>query len=81
MNAYVPDSNGLKISHPARKPFPCATQAGTGERQTEQCTCRECNSKGRSAIRCVFDSDGRWLIHWKEGNGDEWVGTYRLIPC
>jgi hypothetical protein len=29
----------------------------------------------------VFDDKGRWLVHWREANGEEWVGTYRLIPC
>ncbi|QPC93544.1 hypothetical protein [Mesorhizobium sp. INR15] len=59
----------------------CVNAAGLGERPTEPCTCRECGTQGRTAKRAVFDNEGRWLVHWLEKDGEEWVGTYRLIPC
>lgn len=65
-----------------RKGQPCLCAVGLGERETDHlpCRCRD-NLKGRSAIRAIFDGEGRWLIHWKEADGEEWVGTYRLMPC
>jgi hypothetical protein len=61
---------------------PCLCAAGLGERDTENVPCRmRDNIKGRSAIRAIFDGEGRWLVHWKEADGKEWVGTYRLMPC
>ncbi len=60
--------------------LPCVTCTGLGERDPYACTCRD-NAKGRSALRAVFDNEGRWLVQWREKDGEEWVGTYRLIPC
>lgn len=65
-----------------RKGLPCVCAAGRGERNTEDVPCKmRDGSRGRGAVRAVWDSDGRWLIHWKEASGEEWVGTYRLVPC
>lgn len=79
MNAHTPTKT-LK----GKGSFPCVQATGLGERDTGNCTCRECDKtayRGRSAVRAIFDSNGRWLVHWREADGEEWVGTYRLIPC
>lgn len=60
--------------------LPCVCAAGLGERNPGNCACRD-GLKGASPIRAVVDGNGRWLVHWREKNGDEWVGTYRLLPC
>lgn len=64
-----------------RKGFPCICAAGRGERNTEDapCECRD-GYKGRSALRAAYDVQGRWMIQWREADGKEWVGTYRLLP-
>jgi hypothetical protein len=71
-----------KTTPTRKKKQPCVCAAGVGMRDTDNipCRCRD-DLKGRNAIRAIFDSNGRWLIHWREKDGEEWVGTYRLIPC
>lgn len=64
-----------------KKQFPCVCAAGLGERRTEGIPCKlRDDHKGRRAIRAAFDDAGRWLIQWRESDGEEWVGTYRLLP-
>ena len=59
----------------------CAPCAGVGERDPMKCTHEQPDDfKGRSAIRATYDSEGRWMVQWKEATGEEWIGCYRLIP-
>jgi hypothetical protein len=60
---------------------PCVICSGLGERDPAKCTHAAMLESKRSAIRAIYDADGRWLIHWREKDGKEWVGTYRLMPC
>jgi hypothetical protein len=64
------------------KSFPCVECAGVGERDPENCTHGKFYDgyKGRGALRAAYDSQGRWMIQWREADGTEWVGTYRLLP-
>lgn len=65
-----------------RKGLPCVCAAGVGVRDTEDVPCRMRDGlKGASPIRAIFDGNGRWMVHWRDKDGEEWVGTYRLIPC
>lgn len=59
--------------------LPCVCAAGVGEKDVKVCKMRQ--TKGREALRAVFDKQGRWQIHWREADGKEWIGTYRLLPC
>ena len=65
--------------------LPCLCAAGVGARDTSRqangAPCKMRDIEGRRALRCVWDRDGRWLIHWREEDGEEWCGTYRLLPC
>ncbi|QDC00322.1 hypothetical protein [Mesorhizobium sp. 8] len=60
---------------------PCYECTGLGERDPARCNHRQITNGTRTAIRAIFDSQGRWLVHWREKDGEEWVGTYRLMPC
>lgn len=61
--------------------LPCLECTGLGERDPTQCNHRRGTDGPRRVIRAVFDGDGRWLVQWREADGEEWVGTYRLLPC
>jgi len=64
-----------------RKGFPCLCAAGLGERNTESVPCELRDGyKGRTALRAMYDAEGRWLIQWRNPDGTEFVGTYRLLP-
>jgi hypothetical protein len=60
---------------------PCYECTGLGERDPARCNHRQITNGPRTAIRAIFDDQGRWLVHWREKDGEEWVGTYRLMPC
>ncbi len=69
-------------SRKSAKRQPCVCAAGRGERDTEDVSCKlRDGMNGRNATRALWDDNGRWLVQWREANGEEWVGTYRLIPC
>ena len=62
--------------------LPCVVCAGRGERDPYSCEhVQNDNFKGRVAVKAALDTAGRWMIQWRDADGTEWVGTYRLLPC
>lgn len=66
----------------AYKGLPCVCAAGLGEQDTKNVPCELRDGyKGRVALKAALDTAGRWMIQWRNADGTEWVGTYRLLPC
>lgn len=62
-------------------PFLCVQCAGVGERDPAKCTHEPQHAyETRTAVRAVYDNEGRWRVLWREEDGEEWLGNYRLIP-
>lgn len=80
MNAQVSTESAPKAKR-LKKNF-CVECAGLGERDPEKCEHVKADKyKGRVAVKAALDTAGRWMIQWRDADGTEWVGTYRLLPC